>query len=146
MSPVIVSRGGRPIGVLGVTDRPTSRMELDEHDAVSESVDIYDVAKDSWSKGPVLPKGRRNGFAPAACVLEGRIYVSLSDGGVYRLDDASSAWERVATTTARIAHRMVADASGRLLLLGGAVNGDNLDLIESVSVPAVPVARATAHR
>jgi hypothetical protein len=110
------------------------------------TVDIYDVAFNSWSKGPALPKGARNGFSPAASTLDDRLYISLADGGIYRLDDASSAWEKVAATTARIAHRMIAASSNRLLILGGAANGDNLDLIESVSFPADGASRVTSNR
>jgi N-acetylneuraminic acid mutarotase len=119
---------------------------FDENDTVINGVEIYDVASNSWSKGPDLPKGSRNGFSPAASTLDDCVYISLGDGGVYRLDDPSAAWEKVATTTPRLAHRMVTDASGRLLLLGGARNGDNLDLIEAVSAPAVPSGPASSSR
>ena len=109
---------------------------FDENDIVIDSVDIYDVETHAWSKGPSLPKGSRNGFAPAAATLAGQIYVSLGDGGLYRLNETSASWDKVATTSARIAHRMVPDGTDRLLIVGGAANGDNLDLIETVNLGA----------
>ena len=109
---------------------------FDGDDKVITEVDIYDVATNSWSKAPSLPKGPRNGFSPAAAFMDGRLYASLMDGGVYRLNEAAGEWERVATTTGRVAHRMVAAPGGALFLIGGAANGDNLDALERIDVGA----------
>lgn len=115
---------------------------MDPEGKVLDTVDVYDVATASWSDGPPLPKGPRNGFAPAACTLDNRVYVSLGDGGLYRLDDVSGSWERIATTTARLAHRLVAATGQRLLLLGGAAGDGMLDVIESIDVSPAAIARA----
>lgn len=93
-------------------------------------VDIFDPASKTWSQGPDLPGKDENGFAPAACELNGRLYVSVGDGGLYRL--AGEAWEKVATTTPRIVHRLVPSGSS-ILVIGGAAKGDNLNLIEQVT-------------
>jgi hypothetical protein len=78
-----------------------------------------------------LPGPKRNGFAPAACTLDGRLYASVADGTLYRLDEAGATWEAVAKTTPRIVHRLIPH-DGQILVLGGAAKGDNLDLIETV--------------
>jgi hypothetical protein len=65
----------------------------------------------------------------------GRLYVSVADGTLYRLDTTGKAWEKVAATTPRIVHRLAAHG-GEILVVGGAAKGDNLDLIEAVRGPA----------
>lgn len=118
---------------------------IDEGGKVSADVDIYDPKTGSWSKGPSLPGTGTNTFAPAACVHEGRLYVSLADGGLYRLNDSAGQWEEAGRATARIAHRIVANGK-TVLVIGGSKGGNNLDLIESIepgqgSVPARSLAR-----
>lgn len=96
-------------------------------------VEILDTRSGKWSEGPNLPEPTKNGFAPAACVHDRRLYVSVGDGGLYRLDDDAGAWALVARTTPRIVHRLVPFGS-KILLLGGAADGDNLSLVEVVAV------------
>ena len=115
-----------------------------EHDDPLLRVDVYDPATDTWTAGPDLPGPNRNGFGPAAAAHDGRLYVSLGDGSFHRLDDARGKWEKVATTTPRIVHRLVTHGN-QILVLGGAAKGDNFDLIEAVSLtPAAPTATRSA--
>ena len=100
---------------------------------VSSEVDIYDPASDTWSKGPSLPGAEINGFAPAAAVHGGKLYVSVGDGSLYLLDDAKNIWIDAGQSAQRLAHRMVSTPNG-LLILGGAVKGENLDLMEEIVV------------
>jgi hypothetical protein len=106
---------------------------MDDRGRILNRVDIYDVARGTWSAGPTLPPGRNNGFSPAAATLEGRLYVSVADGRCFRLDPEGKTWERIGSATPRVAHRAVAD-SGRLLILGGADRGANLDVIEAIAI------------
>ncbi len=106
---------------------PDSRPSLD--------VNIFDTRTATWSKGPSLPAPNSNGFAPAAAVVDGTLYASVGSGGFYRLNSAGDAWEPVAQTTPRIVHRAVPFGS-KVLLLGGAADGDNMALIEAVTVDA----------
>jgi hypothetical protein len=106
---------------------------IDDRGRILNRVDIFDVARGTWSTGPTLPPGQNNGFAPAAATFEDRLYVSVADGSCFRLDAAGKTWEQIGRTTPRVAHRLVAD-SGRLLVLGGADRGANLDLIESIAI------------
>ncbi len=104
-----------------------------DHKSPSLDVDVFDLRTSRWSKGPSLPEPQRNGFAPAACVVDRRLYVSLGDGSILRLSASADAWEPVAQATPRIVHRLV-PFGANFLILGGASGADILDLIESVSV------------
>ncbi|HEX8914792.1 MAG TPA: kelch repeat-containing protein, partial [Humisphaera sp.] len=96
-------------------------------------VDVYDPKAGTWSTAPELPGKAANGFSPAACAVGDDLYASVADGTLYRLDDAAGRWAPVASGAQRIVHRLVPDA-GRILILGGASKGENLDLIEQVDV------------
>ncbi len=106
---------------------------FDEGNEARRQVDIYDPASNAWSQGPELPKPDLNGFAPAACAHQGRLYVSVGDGTLYRLSEDAAGWERVATSTPRIVHRLVSHGD-RIYILGGAAKGGNLDLVETVTI------------
>ncbi|BAM04770.1 hypothetical protein [Phycisphaera mikurensis] len=111
---------------------------MNDAQKIPAAVSIYDPASNAWADGPPLPAGRFNGFSPAACVAGGRLYVSVADGTLLRLSAAKDAWEEVARAAPRVVHRMVADeARGRLLLAGGAWDGDNLDRIDAVEIPGL---------
>lgn len=102
---------------------------FDEKSQVVRRVSIYDVAGGTWSSGPDLPGGAMSGFGPAACVVDGRVFVSVDDGGLYRL--GGGRWELVGRATPRIVHRCV-PGDREVLILGGARGGNNLDLVESI--------------
>jgi hypothetical protein len=74
-----------------------------------------------------------NGFAPAACVHDGHLYVSVADGSLYRLNSSTQQWVKAGTSTPRLAHRIGSWADD-ILISGGAAKGNNFDLIESVFV------------
>lgn len=100
---------------------------------VSTEVDIYDPEKDEWRKGAALPGGERNGFAPAAAAIGGKLYVAAGDGGLYVFEEERNEWKEAGRVRARVAHRMVSDGRG-LMVLGGARKGENLDIVERVAV------------
>ena len=62
---------------------------FDEKSEIVRDVSIYDPATNTWSQGPQLPDGPGLSFAPAATVHHGDLYVSLSDGTLYRLNKTS---------------------------------------------------------
>lgn len=100
---------------------------------VSRSVDIFDPQSGQWSEGPALPEGQNLGFSPAVGVHAGKLVVAVADGRVLRLAAGGDAWETVGEVTPRVAHRLVSDGE-RVLVLGGAAKGKNLDLVEMVVV------------
>jgi N-acetylneuraminic acid mutarotase len=105
-----------------------------EEEEASRQVDIFDPATGTWAQGPELPGEALNGFAPAACMVGGIVHVSVADGSVHRLSQAGCRWEPVASVVPRIVHRAVSDGDGHLVLVGGAANAENLDLVERVPV------------
>lgn len=107
---------------------------FNESNKPSRRVEVYDTRTKRWSEGPDLPGGLMNGFAPAACVHDGRLALSLGDGTLVRLTDDGNSWQQTAETTPRIVHRMVSFGS-RVLVMGGASDGDVTDLIEVVTIP-----------
>lgn len=96
-------------------------------------VDIYDPTAGTWSRGPDLPGPEHNGFGPAAACVGENLFVSVGDGSFLRLDEAGEKWIRVAGTTPRIVHRL-ASVGSQVLVIGGAAEQKQLDLIETVQV------------
>ncbi len=106
---------------------------FDEDSKISHDVAIYDPQADAWSKGPDLPGDEMAGFAPAACVHDRSLYVSIGDGTLYRLTDAGRIWKKVGNATPRLAHRIASDGE-EILVIGGAAKGRNSDLVEAAAV------------
>lgn len=106
---------------------------MNEKQQVVRKVSIYDPKTNQWSEGPELPEGTNLGFAPAAGVHHGKLYVSVADGTLLRLNPATSSWEKVGTSTPRVAHRL-ASSGDSVLLIGGAAKGKNFDFIEAVII------------
>jgi len=106
---------------------------FNERSQVVHGSTVFDVARGTWTDGPELPGGSMNGFGPAAAVVASTLYVSVDDGGLYRLDQTARTWTKVGQSTPRIVHRLIAD-SGRILVIGGAFGGKNSDLVEAVRV------------
>lgn len=121
------------IGGLG----PDSGVEL--------TVTIYDPQKKAWAAGPDIPGPQRNGFTPASCVADGRLYVSAGDGRLFRLAAPGDAWEEAGRLQVpRIVHRMVAVPNNRLLALGGSSKGNPVALTEVIT-PSRPEGRLPAR-
>ena len=106
---------------------------FDENNQIVREVSVYDPATGAWSQGPKLPEGPGLSFAPAAGTHNGELYVSVSDGTLYRLNRTSGDWERAGKSTPRLAHR-IASAADTVLVIGGADHGKNSDLVEAVPV------------
>jgi hypothetical protein len=107
---------------------------MNEKQQVVRDVSIFDPSTETWSEGPKLPEGALLGFAPAAGVHQGELFVSLGDGSLIKMNRAG-VWEKAGKQAPRVAHRM-ASAGSRVLLIGGAVKGKNLDVIEEVRLTA----------
>ena len=149
MTETLVLDLANPSGGWGAIDQPFERRALivAEHDGKLWVIggfdsthrphlgtDIYDPASGEWTTGPELPGPSLNGFSAAACVLNGTLYASVADGTLVKLAGDGMAWERVTSTTPRIVHRLIPDADrNRILVVGGAADGDNFDLIEAVN-------------
>ncbi len=106
---------------------------IDEKNAVSNEVDIYDARTGAWSKGPVVPGSGNSTFAPAAVAHGGELFVSVADGTLYRLDESKKQWTAAGRASARLAHRLVS-SDGGVLVVGRAIDGHNLDSVEAIAV------------
>jgi hypothetical protein len=107
---------------------------IDDAGKVRNELWIYDFGSGSWKQGPALPGSALHSFAPGAVVHAGRLYVSLADGTIYRLEESSQSWKAVAQGAARVSHRLLA-GDGKLILAGGALRGKNMDLVEMWALP-----------
>lgn len=123
----------RALIVTPLNDRIFVLGGFDAEDEPHLDVNIYDTKARVWSKGPSIPGSERDGFAPAACSLDGTIYLSVGSGKLYRLSEDEQSWIQVAGTTPRLAHRMVSNGK-EVLIIGGASEARMVDHIEAVQV------------
>ncbi len=108
---------------------------LNASGAVERTVNVFDRSSKSWSKAADIPEGAMNGFTPAACSCDGRLYLSPADGKVYRLTEKGDRWEEVsALKQARVVHRMVPIGKGSMLVLGGSSKGSPTASVELVEI------------
>jgi N-acetylneuraminic acid mutarotase len=102
-------------------------------DGGDRRVDVLDVSTGKWSSGPAIPGGERVAFSPAACAVGGRLVVNTSEGPLYRLNTAGDGWEKVGEAAKkRIVARLVPLGTDRVVLVGGAGGGANVDAIEVI--------------
>lgn len=106
---------------------------MNADDQIQSRVDVLDLKTRAWTRGPDVPGSSRDAFAPAACVDEGRVYLSVGSGDLFRLSEDSSAWQPVAKATPRYVHRVVAK-DGVLFLLGGASRAEMLRQSERIAL------------
>lgn len=106
---------------------------MNSENETEKTVDVFDLKTRRWSAAPALPGMIRNGFTPAGCVCDGKIYASPADGKLYRLSDKKDAWDEVGVLEKkRLVHRIVPAAADLLLALGGAVRDSNLASVEAI--------------
>jgi N-acetylneuraminic acid mutarotase len=107
---------------------------LNAEGGMERTINVYDPEKKSWSKAADLPGGEMNGFTPAACVCDGKLYVNPADGKVYRLSEKGT-WDEVAAVKQpRFVHRVVPIGKNTMLVLGGSAKGAVVGLVEAVEV------------
>jgi N-acetylneuraminic acid mutarotase len=103
-------------------------------DGMQKAVNIFDPKSATWSEGAPVPGMEMNGFTPASAVHGGRLYLTPTDGSLYRLSDKKDAWEVVGKLEkGRFVARMVAGPNGSLVVIAGAAQGTMLASVESVS-------------
>ena len=106
-----------------------------EQGQVVRNVSVYDPSSGNWSEAPELTGEGSVGFSPAVGAYQGRLFASVSDGRLLRLNAAGSAWEAIGQATGRVAHRL-AFQGGRVIVIGGSAGGKMLDLLEAIELPA----------
>lgn len=94
---------------------------MDDFGLIQQTVYSFDPETNSWQEGPKMPGDDMQGFGVAAWGLDSGLYVSGTDGTLYRLTDAAGQWEAVTELeTPRFFHRIMPDNQGGLLAIAGA--------------------------
>ena len=113
---------------------------------VTDDVDMYDPAADSWQQMAAMPTARSS---PAAAVLDGKIYVSggFLPTGVYSdaleaYDTVADTWTKLATLSKARAFHASAAVHGKLCVFGGYSVDGRIDLVEVYSPASNSWARA----
>jgi N-acetylneuraminic acid mutarotase len=107
---------------------------LNEDGDLERTVNVYDPDKKVWSTIAKLPGETMNGFSPAACVCDGKLFVNPSDGKVYRLSEKET-WDQIATSKQpRFVHRIVPIGKNLILSLGGSSKGEIVGLTEEIKI------------
>ncbi len=109
---------------------------MDEKADIQRTVYSFDPSTNHWEEGPAMPGDDMQGFGISAWGLDSGLYVSGSDGLLYRLTDPTGKWEAVAELeTPRFFHRIMPDGQGGLLAVAGASLRDgHLQEIEQLKV------------
>lgn len=108
---------------------------IDADGDISHEVDVFSPETGKWTKGPELPGSTMNGFGTTAWSIDGKLYFSGMDGGVYQLDQKNNSWKKAGTlATPRFFHRLLPDGNGGLLAIGGASRKGHLKTIEQVKL------------
>lgn len=108
----VAAAGGKVFVIGGIAPKGTRR-----------EVFVYDIASNTWAKGPNFPaKGYMKGFGSAAFGVGDHVYALGHEGKVMAIDAGATKWldTGVRIPTGRFFHRLVAVKGGRLLVLGGA--------------------------
>lgn len=109
---------------------------MDVDGEVSSSVDVFDSATGTWSRGPDYPGF---GFGVAAATANGRIHASGAEGVVWSWMPGETSWTQVGTLTfPRFFHQLLPGANGDLLALGGINRGLRTRHVESLPLTPRP--------
>lgn len=117
---------------------------LTDDGKMSSSVDLFDPADGSWSKGPDFP-GRP--FGAAMTSLGQAVVASGIDGRVYTLSSIDGPWLPVARHVfGRMFHRLIATGGDEVVSLGGANEGGHLAITEILALDGAPRVPCVALR
>ena len=95
------------IGGMRPSGKPTTR------------VDVFDIQKQTWSRGPDLDGERMDGFGSSSFAVGKSLYVTTYGGNLLRLEKDS--WEKLAQLeNERFFHRLLPLGDNELLSVGGA--------------------------
>lgn len=115
----------RALGMAAVGERIFVLGGLSPKAASSTRVDILDTKTGKWSQGTDVPRRSTHmgtGFSPAACVLDGRLYISTNDGRIHRLAEDGQKWQEVAEQSVkRFVPQLLPGKKGTLIVVGGSV-------------------------
>lgn len=98
-------------------------------------VDVFDIASQTWSRGPDLNGEGMDGFGNSSFAMGGHLYATTYSGALQRLDVGNGSWETLhRLERERFFHRLLPIDDDKLLTIGGASMSSGkfklLDLIE----------------
>ena len=94
---------------------------MDEYADIQRTVYSFDPSTNTWAEGPAMPGDDMQGFGISAWGLDSGLYVSGTDGILYRLAEPAGAWEAVAELeTPRFFHRIMPTGREVSLAIAGA--------------------------
>lgn len=100
------------------------------------TVDVFDPRSQTWVKGPDLPGEGSEGFGVSAFASEKGLLATPRSGVVLRLDKAAQAWKEVSKLhTSRFFHRLVASASGDMVIVAGNAKSGKTGDVEIIKLP-----------
>ncbi len=109
---------------------------MDEIADIKRDVFSYDPATNTWTEAPELPGDGMQGFGVSAWGLDSGLYVSGTDGVLYRLPNVAGQWEQVTElSTPRFFHRILPGGENSLLVIAGAsMSEGHLNEIERIEI------------
>ena len=106
---------------------------IDDFGDIDRQVNVFDPTTGEWKDGPELPGDGMQGFGASAWQAHGQLFVSGSDGTLYRLAADANSWEsHGALKEPRFFHRLLPLGDLRLVAVGGASMKGHLTDIEHV--------------
>jgi N-acetylneuraminic acid mutarotase len=108
---------------------------MDQDADISQSVDVFDQTKNSWSKTADVPGEGMAGFGVSAWNIGDKLYVCGCEGVVYRLSDDGDSWEKIAKLAKpRFFHRLLPAGPNKLIVVGGATSDGHIADVELIDV------------
>lgn len=115
----LAQAGGKLYAIGGMTET-----------GMSAAVDLYDAARNEWSKGPDLPG---TAFGTSAVNLNGRVYATTMEGDLFSHAPGEESWRNEGTLTfPRFFHRLL-PAGNQLIAIAGTTRGGHLRNIEWIT-------------
>lgn len=115
----------RALAVVAWNGRIWALGGMDEFAEIKRDVFSYDPVADAWTTAAELPGDDMQGFGISAWGLDSGLYVSGTDGVVYRLAEVDGSWEAAdKLSTPRFFHRLLPGGEDSLLAIAGASMAD----------------------
>ncbi|WP_169791611.1 Kelch repeat-containing protein [Sandaracinus amylolyticus] len=132
----------RGLGVASLGESVIVVGGLDEAGEISSRVDVLDVARGTWSRGPDFPG---DAFGVAIERAGDRVIASGRDGVVWSWRGGDDAWQRVGTMMfPRFFHQLVARGDDEVIAIGG-IRG-MVDAPRTAHVEAIALSPRTSPR
>lgn len=126
----------RALAVVAWNNRIWAIGGMDEYADIKRNVFSFDPATNSWSEAAELPGDDMQGFGVSAWGMDSGLYVSGTDGVIYRLSEVDGDWQEAGKLeTPRFFHRLLPrDQKSLLAVAGASMQKGHMKDIEQVDV------------